>query len=1584
MSGRGTAGGVVFQAEIGAAVAGLILAERDLARLGSGLPGLPQRVLFETPTAVDDVIIETDVGEVYVQAKRTISLSSKDDSGLASVVDQFVRQFRSGINENGSRRDLDPARDRLLLSVSDNTVATVANHLKEALDRHRTGAATAMPRNLLNALKVFSRQIDAAWKKVAGVAISVPERNAVLRMCSVALFADGQRQLAVEALRDVVAKPGNEKTVFELLENWAAAACKSGVGGDAGAIRLALAGKADLSESPSYAADVKKLLAYSADVRERLRRFTEIPAPEGNVSIDRPVAEVVAAATRYGSLVITGDPGAGKSAVLHQVAKRLSKAGPVIAFSVEAGATSLDALRAEIDLQHSLLGVLKQLPGNRPAYLVLDALDAVRGGPAEATYKRLVEEVSRIPGWHVVASVRSFDLRLGREWRRLFPGNAYTRAHSDATLPGVHHVHISLLDEGEKADLASKSPTLASAVEAGGAKMDALSRNPFNLALLADLLRGGVEASSLTTVATRGELLERYWQERVLDLGLAATTSLKSVVDQMVANRTIDLAETKVLVPAAQMVDELQRAGVLVTASNHRIGFRHHVLFDYAVARLLLFADVSEAFEHVKKDLGAGLLISPSLGYWLEHLRKQTSALDYWNTIARLVTDSSIDPIVRVEVARLAVEAAVDEAGLRDLATVLTSPDASLGKAFGHLVGALLTKLVSKEPFSVEPWAKLLGMMTSPKEDQLGSMRALIGVALDANPSTEACNNLGVAARTIFDATTTNPNLIGWLSPHIVPYIARTYATDLAASRARLEMVINGERFDRFGYVEVPWLAQHVADIAPHDLDFVVQVYARVFRGGEFSRDQKTSMSGSWILSLTSNAAQDFGMATHSLSTAFPKILSSHPTLGLRALAVTLRGEQEKNHPLIEQQEAKSFPVAGTQFDFFADRSSVWGWNADDDRHDDYAKIFRAYLDWLPEADPQDLVAAPELVLSETGIGIAWRAVFEAGARRPEVLGAKLWEAATSELALKCEDTRQSAINLMAAASKNLDKDKLSEAEDRWLSLQFEDYTNPERARVSLLGKVFDAIGLDTLQTEAARNLLISAKEQGLTFNNDKPFQIHTTWRPRGHWLEHEGVDIKAPAVARLVNLSTRVKDALKKAEDSKRARANVTVWNATAKLWKAIDAPGAAIDAHVDQEASDALAEGLEHSIRTGAVPEDERDAAIQRLLKITEHPDPETSREIEEQFARSPSWGSPSPRIQAAQAMTSLVRFNGMWSVLRERMERLVVDDPHPAVRFHLVRAIPSIMHYSADAAWSLVERIAEKETNASIIHQLGHCLYHLRGKDDERIERIVLDIAERHPQGDGHEDAITEAIIYFAIERELPASMVKLAAWVDKYQEQEERLLVVVFDLRSRSLRGFDGGNVNDIAVRHRARAFIEVLIAKIEPAVRAWPLRGGDPTAEEKSAFKIFSSIADQLYYGIGHGEKLPPWLEPSDVQRAFLSETANLITKLTTLGSPAAVHHLMELVGKLVAANPELCFELFSEAMLRTTGVAKYEYESMGADRFVDLVGRYLADYRYLFDDETRRRKLIDCMAIFVEAGWPSARRLFQNLPDLLK
>ncbi len=230
MSGRGTAAGVVFQAEVGANAAAFILGERPISRLSTGLPGNPIKVNFETPTAVDDAVVQTDGGQIYVQAKRTITLSKKADSELASVADQFVRQFRRGVTESGIRRDFEVAHDRLLLVIGEGTGDPIAIHLKEVFSRQRTSAATALPSNLQTALSTFSAHMDSAWLAAARTPITDAERTALLRVCAVASITDASRLLAEEVLSDVVETPGTETAAMDLLVTWAAIASADGTG----------------------------------------------------------------------------------------------------------------------------------------------------------------------------------------------------------------------------------------------------------------------------------------------------------------------------------------------------------------------------------------------------------------------------------------------------------------------------------------------------------------------------------------------------------------------------------------------------------------------------------------------------------------------------------------------------------------------------------------------------------------------------------------------------------------------------------------------------------------------------------------------------------------------------------------------------------------------------------------------------------------------------------------------------------------------------------------------------------------------------------------------------------------------------------------------------------------------------------------------------------------------------------------------------------------------------------------------------------------------------------------------------------
>jgi hypothetical protein len=82
---------------------------------------------------------------------------------------------------------------------------------------------------------------------------------------------------------------------------------------------------------------------------------------------------------------------------------------------------SVEGLQRQLGLTHRLLSVLENWPGNEPAYLFIDALDATRGGRSEIIFRWLISEVLKMPRkrWRVVASIRSFDLRM---WRGIRSG----------------------------------------------------------------------------------------------------------------------------------------------------------------------------------------------------------------------------------------------------------------------------------------------------------------------------------------------------------------------------------------------------------------------------------------------------------------------------------------------------------------------------------------------------------------------------------------------------------------------------------------------------------------------------------------------------------------------------------------------------------------------------------------------------------------------------------------------------------------------------------------------------------------------------------------------------------------------------------------------------------------------------------------------------------------------------------------------------------------------------------------------------------------------------------------------------------
>jgi hypothetical protein len=75
------------------------------------------------------------------------------------------------------------------------------------------------------------------------------------------------------------------------------------------------------------------------------------------------------------------------------------------------------------------------------------------------------------------------------------------------------------------------------------------------------------------------------------------------------------------------------------------------------------------------------------------------------------------------------------------------------------------------------------------------------------------------------------------------------------------------------------------------------------------------------------------------------------------------------------------------------------------------------------------------------------------------------------------------------------------------------------------------------------------------------------------------------------------------------------------------------------------------------------------------------------------------------------------------------------------------------------------------------------------------------------------------------------------------------------------------------------------------------------------------------------------------------------------------------------------FRLIAHAV-RTSEKYGYGVESMASDLVARIVERYLADHREVFAVSNRLDDLMDCLDVFVRAGWPNAQALTFRLGEI--
>jgi hypothetical protein len=834
--------------------------------------------------------------------------------------------------------------------------------------------------------------------------------------------------------------------------------------------------------------------------------------------------------------------------------------------------------------------------------------------------------------------------------------------------------------------------------------------------------------------------------------------------------------------------------------------------------------------------------------------------------------------------------------------------------------------------------------------------------------------------------------------------VVRTFTTDPGQSEELLRRVIDPGQLQEHGHEELRALAPEVDRLFAIAPDFCAEIYEAAFSYEEPSDETTVMTSG--VLPLTSNRRQDYHMAQYGLAEVYPAFLREAPEAALRALvAVRSAYAFRRSHGRLPEGDPETVDLGdGRTARFLPDASGIW----DDRPFHEEAEVrmlgaFEERLEELIAKDPSQATELVRIVLRMEAPAAVWRRMFAVGGRHPETIAGILARLAAAPIVLTSSDLAEPAIAFSAAAFTHLTEDQREAMERTILSLpdsvEHEKHELEERRRDQLLGRLSEAL----LVTPEARERYVLLKE-GSSAPEQPPPPFQDGWRESTHgereYLVDQGVDIDSEPIRRVREAGQPVKTfAATHVNDVPTVEAAHALVPALHRLLEAVET-ACADTVHLDA-AWGHLAQAARAISRQSNLPcdDDARQLAVRILIAASDHGEPRPHDSDAAQFDEGPSWGSPAPRVDAADGLIHLAsRPECDRGDLLAAIDRLR-DDPVPAVRHHLAQAIAILGNSEPDAMWTLIDALADDKSTAvreALVNSL-HCLLGVdRGRSLRTITSVYDAVDDDAPGSTRLRHACLNAVADVYIWEGEEDARVVIDDLVQRLPATAEDAGSIVFRLRPVLTVGptaepdqrLEGG-------RARAVQLVERLLYGAIQSSRA--AADGQPTLMDewsagavtrwKQAMELIDRIGMELHVASGAytaSSVTPESRDPTDPQRRLYQEASGIIDRLVDIGVPRVTHHLLETLEHFVPVDPRGVFM----RIVATIGAGRtwgYQYDNLAEGLFVRLVERYIAEYRTLLQqDRECSRAMVEILDIFVRAGWPSARRITYGLSDIYR
>lgn len=1658
--GRANSGGVDYQSRIAAYFCVKILAEREIPPAWDlSLNEALETLEAETKNEIDDLLIRTSNNrKIFINAKHKLSNTSSETSELGKAINQLVNQFLKTLESNSQE-------DRLLLITSSNSSETIKVHLKNLLSRlHKSNSDQTLETIIRNekeqdVLTNIKNHIVNFWSKLTN---SYPTEGQIKNFLQAAWLEildvdEGEihEKDAKTWLNSLILQDNKAESAWNNLGFHCLTLNKLGGSADRRTLQNTLLKSGFcLKHTKSYREDIEKLKTLTRKTLQSLRNLSIIQVRQTEIKIKRPVKDALILAAESKSLVVTGEPGSGKSGVLYEfVVDLMTKNRDVIFLAVDKIESNKKvSFYQELRLENDFQDVLENWIGNEQAFLVIDALDASRDQQKAKFINNLIEEViQNNKRWKIIVSVRKFELRYNAKLQNLFTGHF----ENDYRLPefsNICHFNIPKLNIDEWLQIPQQCFDFGTLFLQASNELREMLFIPFNLRLLGELIGEGIAINELSPIRTQIELLERYWKVRVIGSdfeGDKRESILAKAVRIMVEKRQMQVNRQEIIeFTNGNSLNEIFSQNILTEwqisetrAERNILTFSHHVLYDYAVARLFLRTTEDLFIKKLESDSELVLAIRPSIQLHF-HYELLKDKIIFWQLVFNVIKTEDIPEIGKLIGTSVAVSSAADLEFFNPFFELLNSDNLEkrkIGeKTLIHLIRELKVKVVESLSFIFldgnQLWTSFLEKLSNNLTPLIAhNLRYLIWSFINRvdNLTDEQIFTLGVIARRLLEFSFSSSKYDSLLAHDSIGFICQTFESDKEESAKILTRVLESQHVAEYGHDELHIFENHIEKLSVLDPILVEEIYRAAFTNFDYS-EEKTSMSHSRILNLTSTRKQDFKLMRYALKNKFGKFLRQSPIYAVRALVDAINGfveeeyvsrfERRKKWTILREYDENETPVIETftfdnkEVSFVTDFSEWWdnGSNYRDAESLEMLEIFTNYFESLFN-DEENKVLRNNIVtviLEKNQNAVFWRKLINCGTKFPDSFGQTLHSLAWTSTILLSRDTSTNIGSYLQTNFANFSELEREQTERAILSIPNVG-TNEDEKQYLLFdrNRLLGCLDLELIVTDEAREVLEDLKKQEIVPSNNHRFGSHNFTQSvytEDEELQDKGVSLEEEANLFIKNLYKPIESFASTFQNTSPTLSEVkNILPHLQQLYEVLtNSQNSEGHKLILDYAWGHLASACAKSVEANDLESDVEtlDFLTTMLMAASTHSIPEVNENSEKNFSSFPSWSFPFVRGDAAEGLVRLARFKaGASDKVLDKIEELALNDVVPSVRYHVCIRINSLCETATELMWKILDKVCQEENNLVILTWLtSGCLRTLAYHNPEKIFELTRVIYERLTEGEKISEIKKNCTFIFGI---LAFQFKHSESWslLEKFIGKPDLHNSEVFQIVMNAGESLNYG-ISEITDKKKSYIRLECFRVLEQICRNSWIAfqnlltrlenRDSDEWAEDEIAeYKLFHQLIDfiatKVYFASGGAERIEKQKDKvpmGDKERLqFWREAEGVLNEIAETRFSDVTHRLVETLDFLFSYEPKGVFLLLGKAV-RNGKADNYQYESMAVSNIIKIVERVLSSqYAYLLKESVDcRQTIIEILDTFVEAGWDEAHRLTYRLEEIYR